>query len=66
MPSYVETTENLDLTKSDVYFSVLIQGGHGGGVLTKETKEVASSRAHVPAARFVSPSFVTEKSLKSD
>ena len=50
--------------------------GGGGGGLTKETKEVASSSTHVPAARFVSPwsvvtekllkNFHTEKSLKSD
>ena len=67
MLSYVETTENLDLTNSDVYISIRIQGDHGGGALTKETKEVASSNTHVPAARFVSTwSVVTEKSLESD
>ena len=66
MPSYVETTEKLDLTYSDVYILVRIQRGHGGGALTKETKEVASSSTHVPAARFVSlRSVVTEKTLKS-
>ena len=66
MPSYVETTEKLDLTYSDVYILVRIQRGHGGGALTKETKEVASSSTHVQASRFVSPwSVVTEKTLKS-